>query len=79
MIRTVRVNQRPERIEEPSMTVQLLLVLFLQAKEYLDGAGAHRNLAGVGDYDVRSVSILAVVSLVASTVVLKERTRRCVR
>ena len=59
------------------MTVQLLLVLLFEAKEYLDGAGSHRNFASVGDYDTRSISVLRVfVSMVDFRNIL-ERTRRC--
>lgn len=51
----MRVDERSECIEEPSMTVELLLVLFLQAENNLDGARTRRDLARVGDDDVGGV------------------------
>ena len=40
LVCTVRFNQRTERIEEPSVTVQLLLVLLLEAEYDLNWAGS---------------------------------------
>ena len=51
----VRLQERAESIEEPTMRVELLLVLLLQAEEDLQGARAGRNLAGGRDDHVRGV------------------------
>ena len=37
---TVWINERPKRIEEPTVAVQLLLVLFLETENDLDRARA---------------------------------------
>lgn len=46
--------------------VQLLLVLLLQAEDDLDGAGALRDFATLGDHDVRGVSSTAVSRVLRS-------------
>ena len=37
------------------MTVELLLVLLFQAEQDLHGASVLRDLAGLGDHDLRSI------------------------
>jgi hypothetical protein len=51
----MRLDQRAKRIEEPSVTVQLLLVLLLEAEQDLDRTGSWRHLATVGNDDVGCV------------------------
>lgn len=46
------------------MTIELLLVLFLQAEDNLDGTCALSDLSTVGDYDMRGVSELNICTLV---------------
>jgi hypothetical protein len=53
--RTVGFDKGTECIEEPAMAVQFLLVLFLQAKDDLDGNGARRDLSSVSHHDVGRV------------------------
>ncbi len=54
---TVRLDQRTKGVEEPSVTVQLLLVLLLQTEDDLNGAGTLRDLAGICDNNIRSISL----------------------
>lgn len=49
---TVGVDQRPKCVEEPPVTIELLLVLLLQAEEDLNWASTRRHLSGVGYYDL---------------------------
>lgn len=60
---TVRLDQRTKGIEEPSVAVQLLLVLLLQTEDDLNGASTLRYLARICDNDIRSISIGEVEQL----------------
>ena len=43
----VRLDQRAKRVEEPSVTIELLLVLLLQTEDDLNRAGTLRNFASL--------------------------------
>lgn len=49
-LHTIRSDQRTERIEKPPMTVQLLLILFFQAKDNLNRTCALGDFALIGDH-----------------------------
>lgn len=53
---TVGANEWTKSVEEPSMAVQFLLVLFLQTEDDLDWTWSRRDLASVCDDDLRCVS-----------------------
>lgn len=52
---TVGLNEWAEGVEEPSVAIQLFLVLLLQTKDDLHRASASRYLARLGHDDLRSV------------------------
>ena len=75
---TVGFDQWTECIEEPPVTVELLLVLLLQAEDDLDGTGTHRDLACVGDHDAAGISRGCGMKIFAGRNGNDVRTRRCV-
>ena len=48
----IGLDERPKRVEEPSVTVQLLLVLLLQAENNLHGTCSLRDFTRIGHNDV---------------------------
>ena len=54
---TIWVNKRTKRIEEPTMTVQLFLVLFFETKDDLNGARPGGNFTRLSDNDTRSIPV----------------------
>ena len=53
---TVRIQKRAECIEEPPMTVELLLVLLFEAKKDLDRASSLRYFSRLCDDHTGSIS-----------------------
>ena len=51
------MNQGAESIEEPAMTVELLLILLLEAEQDLDRTGSSGHLAIFGHHNVRGVPL----------------------
>jgi hypothetical protein len=49
------LDERAKGVEEPSVAIQLLLVLLLQTKYDLHGASTSGHFARLGHYDLRSV------------------------
>jgi hypothetical protein len=49
---TFRFYQGTKRIEEPPVAVKLLLVLFFETKDDLDGAGVHGGLPSGGTENI---------------------------
>ena len=54
---TVRLNQWAKGIEEPSVAIQLFLILFLQAEQDLNGTCSLRDFASFSDNHVRGVPV----------------------
>lgn len=59
---TVGLDERAEGVEEPPMTVELLLVLLLQAEDDLNRTCALRHFTLVRDDDMGSVPKVDSVS-----------------
>lgn len=55
---TIRLDERAKRVEEPPMTVELLLVLLLEAENDLDGARAVRGFTSLSHHDAGCVPTL---------------------
>lgn len=77
MLLTVGLDQWPERVEEPSMTVQLLLILLFQAENNLDGTSSLGNFSGVCHHYMRGIPTERFEDV--EFVVVKGLTRRYVQ
>jgi hypothetical protein len=53
---TVWLDKRAKSVEKPAMTIQLLLVLLLEAEDDLHGTGSLRYFTCVGNDDTGSIS-----------------------
>lgn len=58
----IRLDERAERIEEPAMTVEFLLVLLLETENDLDWACTRGDFACLGHYHARCVPKDSLVS-----------------
>ena len=61
---TIGANEWTKSVEEPSMAVQFLLVLFLEAKDNLNWTWSRRNFASVGDNDLRGIPGHEAISVI---------------
>ena len=52
---TIWIDQRPKSIKEPPMAIELLLVLFLEAKYNLYRTRSECDFAFISNNDIRSI------------------------